>query len=80
MTGEEFTCPCLEKCSRDAACNAVDMKGGTGPYLPSVFQLREYCTSREHKKCPLYFSASQGRGIDGLTDRTSKYKGGATCR
>jgi len=32
---------------------AVDAPGN-GPYLPSVFQMREYCRTESHIKCPLF--------------------------
>ncbi len=28
-------------------------QAGEVPYVPSLFQLEEYCKSKQHKKCPL---------------------------
>jgi len=28
-------------------------QAGETPYVPSLFQLEEYCKSKQHKKCPL---------------------------
>lgn len=30
-------------------CKAVDR-----PYAPSLFELEEYCKTRDHRKCPFY--------------------------
>ncbi|MBF0505410.1 MAG: hypothetical protein HQL09_01120 [Nitrospirae bacterium] len=27
-------------------------QAGEDPYVPSLFQLEEYCKSKQHKKCP----------------------------
>lgn len=27
---------------------------GDGPYLPSMFELREYCLTKDHSKCPFF--------------------------
>jgi len=32
------------------ACSALDK-----PYLPSLFELGEYCKTIDHRKCPFYF-------------------------
>jgi hypothetical protein len=32
-----------------SACSALDR-----PYVPSLFELGEYCKTVDHKKCPLY--------------------------
>lgn len=32
-----------------SACSALDR-----PYVPSLFELVEYCKTVDHKKCPLY--------------------------
>ena len=53
----EIPCPYMEeimKCPHlrrwtVAACR-IDEK----VYVPSVFQLEEYCKTREHKKCPFF--------------------------
>ncbi len=41
-------CPHLIQ-SGSISCNALDK-----PYFPSRFQLKEYCKTNEHKKCPFY--------------------------
>jgi len=38
------------------ACQAVDK-----PYLPSIFELQEYCRTKAHRKCPLYLRDVIGR-------------------
>lgn len=45
---EVMKCPHLRRWSV-AACR-IDEK----VYVPSVFQLEEYCKKREHKKCPFF--------------------------
>ncbi len=30
------------------------------PYVPSVFELGEYCKKGEHRKCPLLLRATKG--------------------
>ncbi len=32
-----------------SACSALD-----NPYVPSLFELTEYCKRNEHRKCPFY--------------------------
>lgn len=32
-----------------SSCKAVDR-----PYVPSLFELEEYCRTRSHRKCPFY--------------------------
>ena len=29
-------------------------KADKKPYVPSIYELQEYCTVREHQRCPLY--------------------------
>jgi len=29
-------------------------QAGEVPYVPSLFQLEEYCKSKQHKKCPFF--------------------------
>ncbi len=31
------------------ACSALEK-----PYMPSLFELGEYCKKKEHRKCPFY--------------------------
>lgn len=38
-----------------SACRAGDT-----PYMPSRFQLQEYCKNKDHRKCPFY-SDMQGQ-------------------
>lgn len=45
---EIMKCPHLRRWTV-AACR-IDEK----VYVPSVFQLEEYCKTREHKKCPFF--------------------------
>ena len=32
-----------------SSCKALEQ-----PYMPSIFQLAEYCKTTDHKKCPFY--------------------------
>ena len=41
-------CPHLLKWSV-WSCKALDK-----PYVPSLFELEEYCRTKEHRKCPFY--------------------------
>ncbi|MDA8077301.1 MAG: hypothetical protein M0Z79_00020 [Nitrospiraceae bacterium] len=34
------------------SCKALDR-----PYVPSLFELDEYCCAKAHRKCPLYLKA-----------------------
>jgi hypothetical protein len=43
-------CPHLKK-QVIATCRAEDKA-----YVPSIFQLHEYCRSRDHRKCPFYLN------------------------
>jgi hypothetical protein len=38
-------------------------KAGDKPYAPSLFELMEYCTTGDHRKCPFYFRNKECRGI-----------------
>jgi hypothetical protein len=38
-------------------------KIGARPYVPSSFEIREYCKTGRHKVCPLYFSRQDGRDM-----------------
>ncbi len=42
-------CPFLD--GRKSHCNA-----DASPYIPTMFELREYCRKPEHKKCPFYLN------------------------
>ena len=41
-------CPHLLKWSI-SSCKALGK-----PYVPSLFELEEYCRTKEHRKCPFY--------------------------
>lgn len=42
-----------------SACVADDR-----PYVPSIFELQEYCTGKRHERCPLYVGlAHRGREV-----------------
>ncbi len=41
-------CPHLLKWTV-SACKAVER-----PYVPSLFELEEYCRTMDHRKCPFY--------------------------
>ncbi|OGW27439.1 MAG: hypothetical protein A2X59_07275 [Nitrospirae bacterium GWC2_42_7] len=32
-----------------ASCKALDK-----PYIPSIFELDEYCRTKDHRKCPFF--------------------------
>ncbi len=52
---EAMKCPHLRRWTV-AACR-IDEK----LYVPSVFQLEEYCRTREHRKCPFFVKRLSGR-------------------
>lgn len=37
-----------------SSCKADDK-----PYIPSIYELQEYCTVRAHKRCPLYMNVER---------------------
>ncbi len=41
-------CPHLVKCVI-SACKATEIS-----YVPSLFELEEYCKTKSHRKCPFY--------------------------
>lgn len=52
-----MTCPHLLNWTV-SSCIAADK-----PYVPSIFELKEYCTDKRHERCPLYPGfAQEGRG------------------
>lgn len=42
------------KCPHLLCWTISSCKAAAKPYVPSIFELQEYCTVREHAKCPLY--------------------------
>ncbi len=34
-------------------------KADKRPYIPSLYEIQEYCTDKRHKKCPLYVDIGQ---------------------
>ncbi len=80
-------CPHLQKWTV-SSCRA-DKK----PYVPSIYELKEYCTDEGHERCPLYrelahsrttatLSGQGERGDMGLSVRPSDifYGMGIFCR
>ncbi|GBE02858.1 hypothetical protein BMS3Bbin06_00056 [bacterium BMS3Bbin06] len=62
-------CPFLRDCIV-SSCRAGDT-----PYIPSLFQLQEYCKNKDHRKCPFYAdveSQIKGIRITGLTPALRK--------
>jgi len=55
--GAIMKCPQLNHWSV-AACKILDEI-----YVPSEFQLQEYCRSKKHKKCPFYARLNAGKEI-----------------
>jgi hypothetical protein len=53
-------CPHLMKWVR-ASCEAFEK-----PYLPSMFELEEYCRRKDHRKCPFYLrnTISAARSVE----------------
>ncbi len=45
---ETMKCPHLMKWVAPS-CKALDR-----PYFPSLFELEEYCKTKDHRKCPFY--------------------------
>ncbi len=49
---ETMKCPHLIK-RMIASCRAA----GNKPYVPSLFELKEYCSTTGHQRCPFYMKA-----------------------
>ena len=47
--GESMKCTRLISRGRISSCKALDK-----PYVPSLFELMEYCKTIDHRKCPFY--------------------------
>lgn len=47
--GEGMKCIRLISRGKVSSCRALDK-----PYVPSLFELGEYCKTTDHRKCPLY--------------------------
>ncbi len=74
-------CPHLQKWTV-ASCRA-DKK----PYVPSIYELEEYCSDERHKGCPLYrelndsgAAALSGQGGSGDCDLSGQYSGASYLR
>jgi hypothetical protein len=52
-------CPYLEKWVV-SVCKA---EGDTYTYVPSNFELQEYCRTKAHKKCPLFLKNMPGKEV-----------------
>ncbi|MCL4475998.1 MAG: hypothetical protein M1508_07210 [Nitrospirae bacterium] len=59
-TGATMKCPQLNR-RPVAACKVLD-----GTYVPSEFQLQEYCKSKKHKKCPFYARLNAGKANNAI--------------
>lgn len=46
-------CPHLKR-EKATACIALERE-----YMPSTFELREYCEKKGHKKCPFYLGFAE---------------------
>lgn len=42
------------KCPNLLSSMIFSCKADDSPYVPSLFELEEYCKGIEHEKCPLY--------------------------
>ncbi len=42
------------KCPHLVCWVIASCKAGDKPYVPSIFELDEYCNGLHHAKCPLY--------------------------
>lgn len=47
-------------------------KAGKGVYVPSRYEIREYCKYRQHKICPHYLNAKKHRPLKPVPPRTIK--------
>ncbi len=56
--GGNMKCTHLISHERITACSALKI-----PYVPSLFELGEYCRTTDHRKCPFYLKGivSMGR-------------------
>jgi hypothetical protein len=45
------------KCTHLVKGRVLSCKALERPYVPSLFQLAEYCRNGEHRKCPFYLES-----------------------
>lgn len=50
------------RCQDNSTCAA-----GEKPYIPSLFQLKEYCKKWSHRQCPFYLGFGLERRFDAAT-------------
>ena len=61
IRGGSMKCTRLISRGKRSSCKALDK-----PYVPSLFELGEYCRTTDHKKCPFYL-----RGIISMNQTES---------
>jgi hypothetical protein len=47
--GVSMKCRHLVACRNISSCSAIER-----PYVPSLFEFEEYCSTIDHRKCPFY--------------------------
>jgi hypothetical protein len=60
---EIFTKPAeaIMKCPHLIKRLIVSCKAFDAPYVPSLFEIQEYCRTKDHRKCPFYLRDIIGR-------------------
>lgn len=49
----------MTKCPHLVSLTVCACKAGSQPYIPSLFELDEYCRTDRHTRCPFYFGLQQ---------------------
>jgi len=53
---------CMMKCTHLVSLVVCSCKAGDRPYVPSLFELDEYCRTARHSRCPFYLGIQQMTG------------------
>ncbi|MBA4373950.1 MAG: hypothetical protein C0402_13960 [Thermodesulfovibrio sp.] len=62
----------MMKCPHMVSFLVCSCKAGTRPYVPSLFELDEYCRTPRHSRCPFYLGTQPMQGSE---QQTEPYKG-----
>jgi hypothetical protein len=58
-----------QKCAYLADWMYKSCEATTNAYVPSQFQLEEYCSTGSHIKCPFYLNAMDSRAMVSIGDK-----------
>ncbi|MHB8883333.1 MAG: hypothetical protein ACYC69_17720 [Thermodesulfovibrionales bacterium] len=62
------------KCPHLITCSVAACKATGKPYVPSLFELDEYCRTHSHSRCPFYLRDITG-GAEFMDVRSSVHAG-----